>query len=695
LEWSDTSGDSGAAGLRKRVRDWVANQLERVDRSLEQARFRELQRLQKLFDLNPDEALRFAIPFRDQTGRGRATPGKSLADRAPHFDMNRISGGVPADPWDIPPQTRQNLLAQYRAAANRELALGRYLRAAYVFGELLGEFSSAANALEQGRYYREAATLYRDRLKNPAAAARCLKEGGLLLEAVVIYEEIGEFELAGDLHAAVGHQDDARRCYLEAVTRAMNSHAHLDAARLMETKLHTPDDALEMLLFQWPGSSSAVACLAEYFNLLQRLNRHEQIVGQIATLRDQTVVGERVQPLAEILSGLATRHPAVAIRSVAADATRVVAGRRLIHASGTEARSLVSAVTRLCRDDWLLARDGARFLGPRPKTYKLSSSIDKPRLVCEFRLPGGSTWKSAVSTGETYYAIGTESGGRTIILRGGWNGSIQTLIWPGGLNAESCMLEPVPTMGTLLLIPLGQNNQGSVFDGFAPSDGFPAGCRVGIPSWLPDDPIVGAGQDESGTIWISHARADHVALTAFSSETGQLLATQEPMALASTFDVYRTPIVSRGGQIFICSGETLWHLPPQGDRNLHREKQVLLARPCKQIVGSPSFTNLRVALAFDEGGLVIWDEGTAHPFAHGMINPVIGFTRGAALVAASRDEMRIYRTDGFKVSKPATFTINEMNAMAVCAASKMNEIGIIGSNGRVCVYEIPASGAWK
>lgn len=696
IQWLSSGGAPGGAGegWKKKLREWVGRQMQKVDQTLQDARLKELRRLQKLFESNPDEALRFALPFRDTGRRGHAPPGGRLPARNPFFDMNRLSGGRPGDSWTVPPDTQRDLLTRYRAAANRELNLRRYRRAAYVFAELLGDFSAAANALVQGRYYREAATLYRDRLNNLAAAAKCLRDGGLLLEAVVIYEQMGEYEVAGDLHAAVDHRDDAGRCYREALKRAIDRDAHLDAARLLQTKLDSPDEALALLRSQWPGSQSATACLTAYFDLLEKLNRHEETSLQIAGLRDQLPRDDRAQPLAEVLSTIATRHPSPGVRSLAADATRVVAGRRLAEISGSEAKMLVTAVTRLRPDDRLLIRDGSRFLTPSPKTYKLAPAADKPKLISEFQLPGNIILSSAISTGTTFFAIGRENRERTVIFRGTWFGKFQKMNWPGNLDATRCILEPGPSAQTLLLIPLSRPPQGNLADAFPPADGFPERCRVTIPRWLPHGTIIGSGEDEGFVLWISHTtKATERILCAFSCETGHLLKTRGPIQIENPVDwksaVVPTPVVARSGHVFFATGRTMVHLLPGSvGINKQAERVHVLPQKCMHVVGSPAFTRVRVAAAFEEGGVVLWDEGTQQPFAQGMDRPRIGFTRGGFLIAANRKEVRVYRADGFTICRHRTFAIDGMDPIAVCAAPKLNDIGLIGSNGLVRVFEI-------
>ena len=106
---------------------------------------------------------------------------------------------------------------KYHELAGRELRLGRYRRAAYIYAELFGNIELAASALVTGHHWREAAVLYRNRLHRPDKAARCLEQGGLWTEAIALYEELAEHEKAGDLYRQLDQPDHARQAYRAAI----------------------------------------------------------------------------------------------------------------------------------------------------------------------------------------------------------------------------------------------------------------------------------------------------------------------------------------------------------------------------------------------------------------------------------------------------------------------------------------------
>ena len=176
--------------------------------------------------------------------------------------------------------------------AARELHLGRNRRAAYIYAELCDDLGAAAAALVAGSHFREAAVLYRDRLKQPLEAARCLEQGRLWAEALQAYEKLEEFEKAGDLAARLDQPEDAARLYHSAVALARRRDDSLGAARLLDSKLNLPDDALEQLLGGWKSTSQSKACVGEAYRLFGRLGRHDAARRQL-----EKFVGSECSPV--------------------------------------------------------------------------------------------------------------------------------------------------------------------------------------------------------------------------------------------------------------------------------------------------------------------------------------------------------------------------------------------------------------
>ncbi len=242
-------------GLTKLANEMLRN----ASQALEILRHREIGRLLNMLDSDPDQGLRYAIPFGGEgsASRGIALPSGWLSQRIPNFSLGRLGGGRPADMWNIQYEYQQQLLAKYRELAAREIRLGRHRRAAYVYAELLGDFGSAASALEQGRHFREAAVLYRDKLHNPTAAATCLERGELWQEAIAAYQDLGQHEKVGDLCTQIEDHEAASEAYHAAANELRDRNDLLGAARVYVEKLRDAETALETLDGGWPDGQQA------------------------------------------------------------------------------------------------------------------------------------------------------------------------------------------------------------------------------------------------------------------------------------------------------------------------------------------------------------------------------------------------------------------------------------------------------
>jgi hypothetical protein len=115
-----------------------------------------------------------------------------------------------------------------------------------------------------------------------------------------------------------------------------------------------------------------------------------------------------------------------------------------------------------------------------------------------------------------------------------------------------------------------------------------------------------------------------------------------------------------------------------------------LPGPIRSIALSAPFTRLKVAVALDNGGVIAWprlrDRGEFTRFGEGMEKPVIGFSRGGNLVAATTSEFRVYSTDQEKLKLIATGQVQGGEPIAVLSAAALDEFAIVTRTGEVRVY---------
>jgi tetratricopeptide (TPR) repeat protein len=250
-------------GLLQELEEWINKKMG----DLQKQRDSELNRLMGLFDKDPDEALKYAIPLGSPyLNRGTAPQSGKLGKRSTDFNLGALGGGGRVDSWDVG-NYQYALRKKYEQAANTAVAAGNFKRAAYIYAHLLSNFYSAANVLQQGKFYREAAALYKEHFKNNKLAAECLERGGLLSEAIPLYIEMDNPEKVGDLYTQLGRPDKALPYYHTTVDRLKTSKDYKQAAKITLEKLHKKDDALNVLLDGWKDTYNPEACLHAYFDL--------------------------------------------------------------------------------------------------------------------------------------------------------------------------------------------------------------------------------------------------------------------------------------------------------------------------------------------------------------------------------------------------------------------------------------------
>ncbi len=352
-----------------RLEDWAESQLQR-----EQSE--EVDRLLQLFEADPDQGLRYALPIGGDKGRGYTHPTTQLPERHVDFQLGKLGGGERISPWLLDHSQTQRLMQAYREAANRELQLGRHRRAAYIFAHLLSDYSSAANALKTGGYHREAAAIYQERLQNKQAAALCLREGGAFEEALQLYEELGEHETIAAIYLELGQLEQATDAYEHAVTYLVSERKDpLRAARILEEQLLQPDRAATLLLDHWQAPR-ARDCLNAYFLLQNRLGDYETAT---LTAQDLAARASSPQDYLTVAKALAQASEALAqstFQETARDGARVVLGRFLAGPERDEAqqREAMKTLRSLDATDQLLRKDTKRYAQTLERSKKPLSS---------------------------------------------------------------------------------------------------------------------------------------------------------------------------------------------------------------------------------------------------------------------------------------------------------------------------------
>ena len=677
-----------------KLEDWANRQVQHVSEELERLRSKELQRLLHMLETNPEAGLRHAIPLNDFAHRGRGPAGGKLVPHNLHFDPEQIGGG-PADFWSITPNLQAELTRRYRQLADRELSLGRYRRAAYIYAELLGDLASAANALKQGRHYREAATLYEERLHNPIAAAQCLAEGGLLREALERYEKLGLYLEVADLCERLGDHAGAVTALRQVVSQRIATGDTVGAAQLLESRLQATEEALALLEGAWPKSRQAIQCLAHQLDMLARLGRHDSALERLARLRRDDLYVSYAEPVAALLANSAQNYPDERVRGSAADVVRVIVGTRLSQPSiaTAEASQLVRSLCRLEPNDRLLVRDGNRYVAqgreleqqspyPGAQSFRV---VNRPKVVATFELPQALEWLQVCADDPWFFAAGGNKEYLTL-LRGTWAGEFQSLSWPCSVSAakQGLIVEPIQEWNRRRVLISVAGFPPFKEQCFPPDLFISRGCSAGTPSWLL--PQLHPFTVADSNVWSVHLAAGKAVLSCYDSN-GSLLRTED-------ISVELLSGAERSGSTRLCiAGLARGPLLALGNRMLVWQEavtQIELGGQVTRLVPTLRHTRAGTAILYDRGASMYWHAAdTLLNLDNDTQWTGAAWTPSGKLVLVSAKEGCLIDVDSRGVSAVEKFAWHGLPPVAVTAAGDPNQFAIFTAHGRVSVFSIP------
>ena len=461
----DGAGSGGAGGgagagasFMGRIQRWTAEQLEKLQRQRES----EIQRLLKMLQQNPEEGLRFALPIGGSGGEGRgvAPPSGNLVGRDPVFGARR-GGRGPADVWNISDQARWELQRKYRELANRELAEGRYDRAAYIFAHLLGDWLAAAGALAQGKKHQEAARIYLEKLNNKTLAAKCLEEGGLLADAVMLYAELGEHEKCGDLLRRLGKEREAVAAYQQAI---LGKGDRLHDARILFEKLDQRELAIAVLESGWPHSAQARPCLEKQFEYLRLMGAHDYALRRAGALADPALHLPEAPRMAETLHAIYQAYPDGTVQAKLSVVAFGVIGTALAREQ-EKPKPLLDLLPRFAPSDLVLRRDASRYLDQRSRA---AVRRKPPETAGEFKLShqrtiqlptGGIEWSGLITLGTSWLTTGYHPRTRQDVWVLGEAELIMGKLTSAAGWASQLRLNPLLLKGRLAWLPMARPDE--------------------------------------------------------------------------------------------------------------------------------------------------------------------------------------------------------------------------------------------
>lgn len=685
---------AGEPNWLNHVEGWANRQLRGVGSELDRLRHKEIHRLLHLLETDPETGLRQAIPMNHFPHRGTAPPSARLGPRPLDFDPSRL-GGRPADFWNIPLDLHEALRRRYREMADRELHLGRYRRAAYIYAELLGDLVSAANVFRQGKLFREAALLYEEHLGDPLQAARCLADGGLLPEAAERYEKLGRWLEVADLQERAGNPAAAAQALRRVVNDRLAQGDVLGAAKLVEQRLKAPGEALALLLDAWPASFQAVQALAAAFQLLARLGRHDAALDRLARLQREPVPEPLAPPLVSTLAVTAREYPDERVRHQAADFSRVLISRQLQRPgfSADEAQRLLEWLVRLAPQDRLLTRDVNRYVAGRraaelrtrrPAPPPLPGK--RPTVRRSFELPRQIQWLRLCHEWHWFFALGVTLG-RMTIVRGVWEGEFQSLSWdcPGAALKHEFVFEPTAERGRAIAVARAV---GPPF----PVKRFPVAdvlfnqeCGAGTPPWLPQPGYPFAfGED---VLWsVPVLTNGRVVLSCHDKSRGRLErtidVTNELLAGVTPGRETRLSLAVMDNAVAVAWGNRL--VLTNDDGTLTR---VELPGQITGLVPTLPNTRRGVAVLLNQGAVMYWRGGKEYiELDRDLRSPLAAFIPAGPLVLASDSRVHLYEVNSHGLQSVSRLELPGQRVAGVSGTAAPGEFAVLSERGHMTLF---------
>ncbi|SFO49282.1 hypothetical protein SAMN05428949_5397 [Chitinophaga sp. YR627] len=423
---SRTGAGAGGADVQKG--------LEKMMQDIQAKRDRELERLLKLFETNPQEALKYAIPLQDNaSGRGAAPPSDRLSANNTNFNLGGLFSNRAVDGWQTSWDQSEQLRKKYREQAEKAIQEGDFRQAAYIYAHLLNDLWQAAKLLERGKFFHEAAILYQGHLNQPLEAARCYEQGGLLLEAIKIYKAQKKFEKTGDLLMQLSRRDSALEYYQLAVQASLNISDYLGAARILQEKVADTTAASDVLLKGWQHDSSAKNCLVKYLEINNLLDK-AGLATKIAGIYTEKTPQERHNQLLSILLDF-REHMDEPARNMTTQITYEVISPQIEHGD----TSKLNLLKRVLPDDKQIPQDIDRY-NNRQKYPEVNVKTDQG-----FRLRDDIEWYGATASMQQLIFVGILST-RVFVLRMTLQGHQKYYSWESQHLAEQIRLKREVTL---------------------------------------------------------------------------------------------------------------------------------------------------------------------------------------------------------------------------------------------------------
>lgn len=669
--------------------DFLKQWAEQQTKALQERRHKELDRLMKLLESNPAEGLRFALPLAgDSDARGyAANAGDRLSLRNPSLGNLGRGGGV-VDPWNLDANWRWKLQQRYREVAADELKRGRYERAAYIYGELLGEWRMAADALMQGGKFREAARLHQLKTRNDLVAAECLEKGGLLAEAIAIFAPYGQHERCGDLWTRMGRRSEAFRSYLGAVRVAGD---RIATARILEQKMHLHGWAAAVLASGWPHSTEAQRCVKEHFALLGRCRAEDECFVQTERLAQHAETLLRTPEAIRDIAQLGLTLPFPRARERFALLGRLAIASR-VRRTPTEkaACKFLECLPLFEPDDALLKTDVRRFMTKKiePAAMPLRRHVDKPLApVRVLTVSRSLTWLAITSHEDRWMALGKVPIMHTLTLV---SGNAEELFAPQSLGArdvKAAWFVPHPVIDEVGLCVVPKVNW----------DERVLRCRADLlrvtPLLASTEPLAVApsGRDRIAAVVRSESEPALLNLETYGFDNHCL--GSRPLGWAEVPpEVSALPFACVDDRAFLALGNQVFMLEDKDDTGDPKLSSVNLPDVVTRLVATRPAKKLRVVAAWGGEVVLLSPEERWEPVQIDVFDsesPVLHFMRDGNLVIATRQEARVISVED-RIQTLATLCYSKpsMEPPVGVVSLDVSTCGILLPDGRMEIFRV-------
>lgn len=678
---------TGQEGLLDKPYRWINERLS----DLEQKRESELKRLLDMFENDPDEALKYALPLESPySERGIAAPSDSLGTRSTDFNLGNLGGGQAVDGWNTD-NYYADLRKKYVEAANQANENGDFRRAAYIYAHLLGDFSSAANVLEQGGFYREAAALYRDHLKNLSAAANCLEKGKLYLEAIELYQELGQDEKVGDLYTLIGQPKNATFYYEKCVENALNNKNYIEAARLENEKLRDTTRYKATLLRGWSSQefTQAETCLRQYFDQLM-FESAEEAAQQIEPIFKKSP--EQKLSFLGVLININFKYSNADFQNAARPIAYQIVSEEVAQGN----RNMLNDLEHFFSDDSLMSKDISLFLNR--KQAKLP--VPQPRKKRSFNIGSETKWYKTFSFHDGFVAIGeiTLVGyeGDIDIIQSDWMGK-KIENFDKNVNAQQ-----IERLGYASSLNYYSKNMILIWDMhgliphfshfFADNENIRKELIIESPLWMPTN-VLAAGIYQPHSIFVLRGGYGDLELLLYSAD-GELLSRIDCDENGKIFDVnymysYPLTLLFTESHCIFYSGECLFLITFKG-----KVTRLFIGEEIEKGVQSTFENNIFVLIT--KGGLLMVDiENTnlkdiifseARSFGRNIEVKDLIFVSLTDIIVLGNKEAVVFRRAGNSATRCFNVPL-QPNPVGLLRTNEAKQFAVLYADGLVEYYD--------